>query len=199
MNKLHLLISCILTITLLFSCASNDPLSVEQNSADENSIQMKRDKTFSTTTYDSYWGYSYSMPSVYSTTGTVYYQRSQKVYHGLMLYMPANNSTFYFNKGSVSPPETIQKGKDFNLTFSLEKDTVNNELIYTFNPHGCTFDPPAELVLDYAELNTDSPQLFYIEDDGTYTEQTPDHVDTQNKWITIYIDHFSRYAMSYGR
>ena len=42
------------------------------------------------------------------------------------------------------------------------------------------------------------PQLFYIQDDGAYTEQKPDEVDVVNGWLKLTIHHFSRYAVAWS-
>ena len=83
---------------------------------------------------------------------------------------------------------------------TMEK-TVTGEIVTTFSPHGTQFSLPAELTLRWDDFGIDPddvPTLYYIEDDGTYSEQTPDHIDVGNKFLVIYFDHFSRYALAHS-
>jgi hypothetical protein len=49
--------------------------------------------------------------------------------------------------------------------------------------------------LDYKDLNIETPQLYYIDENGNYIPQQPDDIDVTNKNMILYIDHFSRYAI----
>ena len=98
-------------------------------------------------------------------------------------------------KNSLTPPPGTPKGAKVTITMNAE--LVNGELIFTFGPHGCQFDPPAELRIDYGDLGVELPALYYIEN-GEYVEQTPDHVDTQGKFMLLHFDHFSRYAVAWS-
>lgn len=109
-----------------------------------------------------------------------------------------NGSIFIVEKFSLTPPPGTPQGDKVKITWLAEFDETTGELTYTFGPSGCKFDPPAKVKLDYSKLNIglDIPQLFLIDKDGNYLEEYPENVDIQNKKVTLYIDHFSRYALS---
>ncbi|MCA9735303.1 MAG: hypothetical protein H6696_15355 [Deferribacteres bacterium] len=116
----------------------------------------------------------------------------------------ASGTSFSIVKGALIPPDDFPFGDPVTITMQIDKDPVNNELIYTFGPHGSQFDPPAMITLDYKYLETDVdiseiPTLYYIEENGDYIEQTPDYIDVSGKKVTIYAPHFSRYAIAHTR
>ncbi len=81
----------------------------------------------------------------------------------------------------------------------MQAELVNGDLVFTFGPHGSLFHPPVELRLDWSKFkDLGTPDLYYIQDDGDYALQKPDHVDTQGKFVILYLDHFSRYAFGWG-
>ncbi len=98
-------------------------------------------------------------------------------------------------KNSLTPPPGTPAGADVTITMNAE--LVNGELIFTFGPHGCQFDPPAKLRIDYGDFGVEVPTLYYIEN-GEYVEQVPDHVDTQGRFMLLHFDHFSRYAVAWS-
>jgi len=98
-------------------------------------------------------------------------------------------------KNSLTPPPGTPDGAKVTITMNVE--LVNNELIFTFGPHGCQFDPPAELRIDYGDLGVKRPTLYYVEN-GEYVEQAPDHLDTKNRFMLLNFDHFSRYAVAWS-
>ena len=77
----------------------------------------------------------------------------------------------------------------------VERDSVNNELTFTFDPHDCQFNPSARVYLNYKDLGIDVPVLYYIDENGNYIQQNPDEIDVTNRNVILYIDHFSRYAI----
>ncbi len=107
-----------------------------------------------------------------------------------------DGSKFKVDSLATTAPKGHKKNTNLTLTMLVEK--IDGELIFTFGPHGCEFSPRAEIALDYSALGVKVPTLYYIRDDGTYEEQTPDHVDTKGRKMYIRVDHFSRYAMAYG-
>ncbi len=98
-------------------------------------------------------------------------------------------------KNSLTPPPGTPDGAKVTITMNVE--LVNDELIFTFGPHGCQFDPPAELRIDYSDLGVKLPALYYVEN-GEYVEQAPDHLDTKNRFMLLHFDHFSRYAVAWS-
>jgi len=80
----------------------------------------------------------------------------------------------------------------------MQLELANDKINLTFGPHGCQFDPPAQLRVDYSDLGVELPTLFYIDENGNSIEQAPDHIDTRGKWLTLSFDHFSRYAVAWS-
>jgi len=178
---------------LLAGCDNNtNPLSLNSD------IQLKKDKTLTTTSKVLEASVSDQFQYPISTSKITYYKKNRDIYMGGDIDLLPTNSVFDFDGGSLTPPPSIVWGDPVEITFSVDKDPVNNELVFSFGPSGCQFDPPARVILDYSELGIENPKLFYIESDGSYQEQTPDHIDTNGKWLTLKIDHFSRYAVAYG-
>jgi hypothetical protein len=135
---------------------------------------------------------------VRTASGTCKYLKSKKSYLGLQFHIDGG-SQFYVNNNALTPPPDWNKGTDVTITMKMEINA--RELVTTFGPHGSTFNPPARVILSWEKMNIPEgavPTLFYIEDDGTYTEQKPGQVDLQNKWFILYIDHFSRYALAHS-
>jgi hypothetical protein len=115
-------------------------------------------------------------------------------YKGNSINVP-NGSNFSFQHESLTPPPGIPFGDPVPIMMLVEKDTINNELLFTFGESGCQFNPAAEVVFDYTDLGISAAQLYYIDDNGNYVPQSPASVNTKNKRMLIYVDHFSRYAI----
>jgi len=105
----------------------------------------------------------------------------------------SNGSEFVIARGAMIPP--YPNASSYYLTMRADLDSVKNEIIISFTPSGVVFDPPAELILDYTDLGIEIAKLYYIDENGNYILQTPNYINFQKKQITIYIDHFSRYAI----
>ena len=129
-----------------------------------------------------------------SAERTLFYIHANKSgFQGGNMQVP-NGSTLKIKQGALTPPPGWPLTR-ITLTMVVEKDDAKNELIFTFGPAGCQFNPPAEVWFDWSDLGSSNATLYYIEDDGTYTEQEPEDVDMQGQRIKVYIDHFSRYAI----
>lgn len=105
-------------------------------------------------------------------------------------------STFHLEDGALIPPPEIPWGENVRIDMIVEKDKSTGEMIFTFRPHGCQFDPPAEVWFDWKDLHVDLAKLYYIDENGNRILQTPDDIDLQGKRMKLYIHHFSRYALS---
>jgi hypothetical protein len=99
---------------------------------------------------------------------------------------------------ALTPPYWTKQGDDVRITMRIDHDVEKNELIFTFGPPGCRFDPPVEIKMDYRVLGVDVVDLFYIDEQGNYIKQTPEQIDVNKQWLKIYVDHFSRYAVAWG-
>lgn len=107
----------------------------------------------------------------------------------------SQGSQFELLYGSLTPPADLY-GNNVTLTMTCTEDNATGELLFEFGPHGSVFEPAATVYFHYTGSN---PVLYYIEEDGTYTEQQPDDVDTQNQWLILKVHHFSRYAVAWSR
>jgi hypothetical protein len=110
-----------------------------------------------------------------------------------------NGSMFQLSHGSLTPPPGTPSQQAVTLTMSCERDSAGKELLFTFGPSGSQFNPPAMVTLSWKDLNVEIPKLYYIDRDGNYIEQTPDDISVRGKWLRIYVHHFSRYAIAWGR
>ena len=108
-----------------------------------------------------------------------------------------NGSYLKISAKSLIPPAEL-KGTDVGITMAYDWDKENNELIFTFGPHGCEFSEPAKLCLSWKELNTNNATLYYLDEKGNHVEQLPDQIDTSKKRMCLDIKHFSRYAVAYS-
>ena len=102
-------------------------------------------------------------------------------------------STFSIATGSLIPPPEITWGDPVVVSMLVEFDELNNELTFTFGPHGTSFTQSAEVWFDFSVLASNNVNLYYLNDDGSRELQQP--VEMQGQRIKVYIDHFSRYAI----
>jgi len=127
---------------------------------------------------------------------TVYFIKKSKLYGGSGINIP-NGTSLTIPYASLTPPTELS-GQNIIINMLVEKDPITGELIYTFGPHGCVFNKPAQLWLSWKDLECENATLFYLDDEGNRVEQLPDNVDVYNKKMLITIDHFSRYAVAYS-
>ncbi len=135
-------------------------------------------------------------PSAYPQYGswTLSYKENAGGYLGGNLIIP-NGSSFQLELGALTPPSSIEFGADVTITMEVELIKGGKELVFTFGPSECQFNPAAEIWFDWTELRTNNPKLYYIESNGNYVEQTADYIDISNKKMMIKVGHFSRYAV----
>lgn len=108
-------------------------------------------------------------------------------------------STFRLDNGALIPPPGTPYGDPVTITMLVEKIKGGKELLFTFSPSGCLFNPSLEVWFDWTDLNSNNANLFYIDSDGKYIEQGPESIDYQGHRMTLHIDHFSRYALAISR
>lgn len=123
---------------------------------------------------------------------------SNGTYNGTSVNIPAA-SFFKFENGALTPPAGTPLGADVEITMEVDlvKYKGDNYLEFTFGPSGCQFSPNATVTLDWSLLEFFNITLYYI-DGNNYIPMAPDEIDIINKKVTIYINHFSRYALSKG-
>ncbi len=127
------------------------------------------------------------------------FQPSEGYYGGGTLKVGGHGSHFHVFDNSLTPPPNVAMGDTVTIIMAVEHDREKNELQFTFGPHGSQFDPPARIKIDYRVLGIDDPTLFYIDENGNYLEQTPDHINLQKKFMLLDVDHFSRYAVAWAQ
>ena len=130
-----------------------------------------------------------------SASSVVKFHAPHNQYRGASVDLEPTQSVLSFDGGALTPPAEIPYGDPVTITFQVDYNPVTNELTFTFGPHGCQFSPAAE---DWSELDTDTPVLYYIDENDNYIEQQPEQINYQGRWMIITVDHFSRYAVAHG-
>ena len=97
--------------------------------------------------------------------------------------------------GALHPPEAVSWGEPVEIKVSVDRHPLRNELVFEFEPHGCTFDPPAEVSLFWGILGINKFKLYYIDENGSYLEQHPVYLDYLAQELKLLMNHFSRYAI----
>jgi len=139
-------------------------------------------------------GETNSYPQYGSYTTTYREQKGDYIGGGINL---DQGSRLKFENSALTPPEGMFRDP-VTITMLVEKDETRNELLFSFGPSGCSFEPPAELQFNYKDLDSEYSKLFYIKESGEYVEQVPDDIDVQGKWLKLNIHHFSRYAVAWS-
>ncbi len=70
-----------------------------------------------------------------------------------------------------------------------------------FGPHGATFNNPVKVELSYlmadlSGVNEENLQVYYFHEDTGVWEYIGGQVNTKKKIVTVYLEHFSRYALA---
>ena len=196
MNKIKNIFTIIFAgmLILLFLTACSEELSTQSDvpAANNNLIESKRFLSLEqnlVVTNDSNYPQSCS--------GTSYALKNKRGYLGFKMTLP-NGSTFWVDNHSLTPPPETKPSSNVTITMTAEMDQTNNTLFYTFDPSGCTFDPPAEVYLSWSDLNASTVKLFLIDENGNQLETYPDGVDEIGQYLILRIPHFSRYAVAYS-
>jgi len=124
------------------------------------------------------------------------YKKNSNFYGNAILGHP-NGSKLTILQNAFIPPADLW-GQNVTISMTVEKDTLNNELIYTFGPHGSQFSIPASLWISWADLGSANANLYYIDDNGNYIPQPYDGINLNDKTFLLYVNHFSRYAVAYS-
>ena len=175
----------LLAFFFMMACESGDPIAPDMASQNEGTRSLNKGKPIKDTSYD------YPM----SIDLTFLWVNPKKGFQGGQMKVE-NGTTFFFDGGSLTPPSGWTDDRII-LSMEVDKDPVTNEFLFTFGPSGCQFSPAAEVWFVYEDLGI--PTLYYIESNGTYTEQTPEYIDFQGNKMMLKIDHFSRYAIGFDR
>ena len=131
---------------------------------------------------------------------TFHYDEAQGYYSGGTITMgQGNGSHFHVFENSLIPPPFTVRGRDVTIEMRVDYDESLQELVFTFGPSRTQFMPRARIKLDYKLLNVEKADLFYIDAQGNYISQTPDYVNPKKKFMYLYVEHFSRYAVAISR
>ncbi len=167
---------------LNFNACEQSPVAPAENGADASITTLAKK------------GHRGHKDKKYAFSGSKTLKFKKRAYKGGKIQLD-QGSKLTIAKNSLTPPPGTPDGAKVTITMNVE--LVNGELIFRFGPHGCQFDPPAELRIDYSDLGVKLPALYYVEN-GEYVEQAPDHVDTKNRFMLLQFDHFSRYAVAWS-
>jgi hypothetical protein len=181
-------------ITLNFNgCNQDTPLNVIQDDSDSHSGTLgKRTKRISTSTTT-----SGNYPQLGSCE--VKYFPNWSAYNGGLINIP-NGSQFSFLYGALTPPASQGMGNKVTINMQVDKYEPDQQLIFTFGPSGCQFDPVATIWLSWSDLTCGGvPNLYLIDENGNYHPQLPEEVDLVGKRLRIGIHHFSRYAVAFSQ
>jgi len=71
-----------------------------------------------------------------------------------------------------------------------------------FSPHGTQFNKPVTVWISYkdaelGDIDEEDLKIWYYNEDSGLWELIGDYVDTENKMVGGYLNHFSRYAIGY--
>jgi len=133
-------------------------------------------------------------PGSYPQSGSVTLKARRKQYGAGQILLP-QGSGLRIRAGALTPPEGTGNKP---VTITMLAKRVGDELQFTFGPHGSKFDPPVAVRLDWSDLGVDKAALYYINENGEYELQEPDHIDFQGKFMILYLDHFSRYSVAWA-
>lgn len=202
--KLITILTAITVLVFFFGCEKNGPVSPDQNN-DSGTSWTSFDKghggggnggvtgTDGNTGNGGSGGYPQFASGIYQYNINSGYQGGT--------FNVSNSSQFSISNNALTPPPEIPVGDDVTITMLVEKSKYKgkDQLVFTFGPSGCQFNPPAEVIFSYADLGIDVSYLFYIDANGNYVEQSPNDIDIINKKMKLYISHFSRYAVAISR
>jgi len=180
-------------ILIITSCQSNEPFEPIQNSQQPSGGEWefaKRPIRSEKESVSNGYPQIASLEIVWFGQQNGYSTGNLNFVNGTKLYVPFN---------SLTPPSGTPPCESVMINGLIEKDEVNNELIYSFGPSGCQFDPPADLWMKYGDLGNGNPILYYIDANGNYIQQQPHDINKKQKWLQVKIHHFSRYAIGISR
>jgi hypothetical protein len=181
-------LSIIILLLVLVGCESQSPLSSINTGSDNpvfskiSGVQERRKPIDPTIPYPQFASHTFKI------------NQRQKCYERGTFSLP-NNTEFRIEKGALAPPPEIPWKSEVTVTMRCDKDPIKNELIFTFGPSGCQFNPAAKVTMHFQDVPLTNPTLFYIDENGNYIEQTPDEIDLIGKNMILNIPHFSRYAI----
>jgi hypothetical protein len=197
----NLIATLVITLTFLFTaCETQSPFETQDHAsanydaqANVNNKKVKAVDPVEVSAEEASAFESYKL----SGEVTIEYNKIVGVYESGRIEL-ADKSSLKIKEGSLVPPSVIKYKKPVTITMEMAR-TAENEVNFTFGPHGTQFTEPAEIIISYESLEKSDVKLYYIEDNGSYQEQNPDQIDVKNKKMYLYVDHFSRYAVAYGR
>ena len=92
--------------------------------------------------------------------------------------------------------------EDMNVQFQWLANSTFEGMLNSleFGPHGTTFNKPVRVQLSYKRadlsgIDESNLQVYYFNEGTGLWDLIGGEVDTENKRIIVYLDHFSRYAL----
>jgi hypothetical protein len=137
------LIWAVLFLMLLIGCQNQSPVAPLQNDSSGKILSLSKPPVVDNS-------YPQTCEHIYT------YWRARDIYRGGSLMMP-NGTVVNLTAGALMPPSSTPWGEDVTITCTIDKDETNNELIFTFGPSGCQFNPSVKVFLDYKDLNIETP------------------------------------------
>ena len=184
---------CSIVVINFYGCSQDSSLNAVQDDSDLNlGILAKRIKTTSTST---------TISGNYPQFGSCdpKYFAQWNAYNGDLINIP-NGSQFSFLYGALTPPAGSAMGSKITITMQVDKDEINQQLVYTFSPSGCVFNPVATIWLSFKDLSGSGvPNLYMIDANGNYNPQVPEEIDILGQRLKISVHHFSRYAVAFSQ
>ena len=178
------------------ACTEQSPLSAEDNETNVSITALGKkggkgndDVSLGGNDKSSVISYPQSASNTFTLKG--------KGYTGGFVTVP-DFAELFVSRNSLTPPPDVPWGQDVTITMTVDRVPGENQLIFSFGPHGCTFSKPAEIYFNWSTLGVDVATLYYIDESGAYIEQLPDDINLQGKWMSLYVDHFSRYALAWS-
>jgi hypothetical protein len=182
-----------LVVLIVSGCSQETVTNPFQDDSDSNSGTFeKKIKTYSTST---------TSTGDYPQTGScvMYYEPYFNAYDGGN-FTVKNGSSFTVGWASLTPPAGTPTGANITVHMTVEKNSSNNALLFSFGPSGCQFNPAAEIWLRWKDLGGGGiPNLYYIDNSGNLIPQTPEDIDQKGKRLLVRVSHFSRYAVAFSQ
>jgi hypothetical protein len=184
-TKILLLLTISLVVLIFYQCNQDNSLNVVQDYSGLNSGTLG--KKNEATTYPQFGSCK------------IKYFSTWDAYDRGLINIP-NGSEFAFLDGALTPPQGHPAGKKVTITMRVDKDSLKQQLIFTFEPSGCQFNPAASFWIFWNDLyGSGVPNFYMIDDNGDYHLRATEEVNLVEKQMRVSIHHFSRYAVAFSQ
>lgn len=115
---------------------------------------------------------------------------------------PKKGGTIRLGGGSkvVIPPNALNERTLIGIIATRKTIRgISDNKEFTFTPHGTQFNVPIKVVLSWEEFEGQNVTLYYFNEHTQQWEVSGEGVwDENNKTVTLFLYHFSRYALVYA-